>query len=449
VLKANWSAIVAQIGRELRPLLSNGTLLGVFVGDELVCTGVPLANFSALVKQLRAELGPKAILYANECCGTVGACDSGRKCCCWQDKIPPELDLISEDCYSTPCSIPGSYGCDNTSASKNNGWNVSWEWNRVLMHYKFDVVPKLHPGQQLMLVPGLYGFSMAGNDTDGGTEPMMSLEKQDGFLVDLLQGFWQLATNSSIASRIAGFCPWHFETRGGNSYVNASRHFDNKDLGAVAFPRTMQMLRAMGEAIRANSAGDQSPTTDAPITRLKADDDGVALAASLQPHKPIQAQIDAVHTKSAALRRKLLTDWTFEADATPSPGYYSGFAAAPIQHIIAAMFLNENATALALAQTALANPNMSSHFRATYEWTCVARAFAMFNSKSSWKTVATMRASTEESLKTMAFNYSVKNAGADKFCEGVPPSKGGGSMCTSGSENLDYGESLLYAAWHR
>jgi hypothetical protein len=58
--------------------------------------------------QLRAELGPKAILYANECCGTVGACDGGRDCCCWQDKIPQELDLISEDCYSTPCSIYGS-----------------------------------------------------------------------------------------------------------------------------------------------------------------------------------------------------------------------------------------------------------------------------------------------------------------------------------------------------
>ena len=52
------------------------------------------------------------------------------------------------------------------------------------------------------------------------------------------------------------------------------------------------------------------------------------------------------------MRRRLLTAWTFEADATPSPGYYSTFAAAPIQHIIAAMALNENQTAVALAQTA-------------------------------------------------------------------------------------------------
>ena len=159
---------------------------------------------------------------------------------------------------------------------------------------------------------------------------------------------------------------------------------------------------------------------------------------------PVQAKIDAVHAESAALRRQLLAAWTFEADATPSPGYYAAFAAAPIQHIIAAMALNENKTAVGLAQTALANPNMSSHFGAVYEWTCAARAFAMFNSKSSWKSepswgnIATMHASTEESMKNMSFLYAVKNSGADKFCGGVPPSKGGGSMCTSGSENLDY-----------
>ena len=49
-----------------------------------------------------------------------------------------------------------------------------------------------------------------------------------------------------------------------------------------------------------------------------------------------------------------------------------------------------------------------------------------------------MHASTEASMKSMAFNYSVRNCGADQFCGGLRPSKGGGSMCTSGSENLDY-----------
>ena len=82
---------------------------------------------------------------------------------------------------------------------------------------------------------------------------------------------------------------------------------------------------------------------------------------------PVQAHVDLVHARSLALRRQLLAGWTFDADATPSPGYHSTFAGAPIQHIIAAMALNENETAVALAQTALANPNMSSHFASVYE----------------------------------------------------------------------------------
>ena len=47
---------------------------------------------------------------------------------------------------------------------------------------------------------------------------------------------------------------------------------------------------------------------------------------------------------------------------------------------------------------------------------------------SSWQGVATMRASTEASMKNMTFDYAVRNCGADKFCGGLPPSKGGGCL---------------------
>ena len=92
-----------------------------------------------------------------------------------------------------------------------------------------------------------------------------------------------------------------------------------------------------------------------------------AAAAAGARGDPTQAVIDEAHAKSVALRRQLLAAWTFDADASPSSGYYASFAGAPIQHIIAAMALNENETAVALAQTALANPNMSSHFASVYE----------------------------------------------------------------------------------
>jgi hypothetical protein len=153
------------------------------IGDELVCSGVHLSNFSSLVKQLRLELGPNVILYANECCGTIGACDSKHRC--WEGPIPPELDLISEDCYSAPCRVPEGtpYGCNETKPyyERRNVWNVSWEWTDVKGHYESSIFPRLHPHQQVMLVPGIFGFS---------NTSIMSHDRQDKFLVELLQGFW-------------------------------------------------------------------------------------------------------------------------------------------------------------------------------------------------------------------------------------------------------------------
>ena len=49
----------------------------------------------------------------------------------------------------------------------------------------------------------------------------------------------------------------------------------------------------------------------------------LAARPALQPADPVQAHVDAVHAESAALRRELLTAWTFEPDARPSPGYYA------------------------------------------------------------------------------------------------------------------------------
>lgn len=41
--------------------------MGVFIGDEIVCMGTPLGNFTAVADLLRAELGPAAWIYTNEC----------------------------------------------------------------------------------------------------------------------------------------------------------------------------------------------------------------------------------------------------------------------------------------------------------------------------------------------------------------------------------------------
>ena len=109
-----------------------------------------------------------------------------------------------------------------------------------------------------------------------------------------------------------------------------------------------------------------------------------------------------------------------EPSAPSAPS--ASFAAAPIQHIVAAMYLNNNATAVRLAQAALASPNMSSHFSACYEWTVAVRAFAFFNSRSNCTRCATMPPDVERRMQQMVFDYAAANNGIGKFCGGVPPS---------------------------
>ena len=66
-----------------------------------------------------------------------------------------------------------------------------------------------------------------------------------------------------------------------------------------------------------------------------------ALALAADP----QTAVDDAHARSASLRREMLRDWTF-----PPSGYFATFAGAPVQHAIAAMYLDENATAVAVAE---------------------------------------------------------------------------------------------------
>ena len=80
----DWEATVEAQAAELKPLIANKTVVGLcvrlspyrrsrllamtasrrrFVGDEMVCNGLPFKDFTALVTKIRAEVGP-GIPYA-------------------------------------------------------------------------------------------------------------------------------------------------------------------------------------------------------------------------------------------------------------------------------------------------------------------------------------------------------------------------------------------------
>lgn len=72
---------------EFAPLYANGTYSGVFLGDEICCAGVPLADLQQVLTMLRSLVGPDAILYTNEC-GEMASWPKGIHYC---TAFPPLL----------------------------------------------------------------------------------------------------------------------------------------------------------------------------------------------------------------------------------------------------------------------------------------------------------------------------------------------------------------------
>ena len=132
-LGSKWEATIEMlVERDIKPGLANGTLVGVFLGDELCCedtserTGMECWEtvIAPVADKFRALLGPKALIYTNECGGeqmwNSSAIKSG-----W--KIPASLDIVSTDYYAgwlpagtkcpaaTKCHWCPSCPCFNTS----------------------------------------------------------------------------------------------------------------------------------------------------------------------------------------------------------------------------------------------------------------------------------------------------------------------------------------------
>ena len=88
-LPMDWDAQLTAFERAVAPYFrSGGPAIGIFLGDEKLCGGVSLANYSTVLAHLRRAL-PHALLYGNECSDT-----SGRL-----GRIPIGLDLFSFDYY--------------------------------------------------------------------------------------------------------------------------------------------------------------------------------------------------------------------------------------------------------------------------------------------------------------------------------------------------------------
>ena len=91
-----WQAKITATVAAASTRLASGVVAGLFLGDEIVCAGVPVANLSAVAnfcKQTLTAAGHgSSLVYVNECTGSFqpGTFGPGTK-------VPAGLDIISFD----------------------------------------------------------------------------------------------------------------------------------------------------------------------------------------------------------------------------------------------------------------------------------------------------------------------------------------------------------------
>ena len=228
-------ANIALLARRLTPFIRNGTILGVFIGDELTCCSnkMSFANLTAVIDTLRAELGPGlGVIYTNDGPGTE-ANDTT-----WPS-VPAGLDLLSFDlCTYTFSSSPfvSFEASSQLLCTDDSRKGRHYEVTEVKAAFEL-VRPKLRPHQRMMLVPGIFGSHHAPPVCNA------TLAETSKELVTKLDAYMAWAREEPL---IAGFCPWHLLNR---SVDQNWKPGCDQEVGAMAMPAVMAKLREMGEAI--------------------------------------------------------------------------------------------------------------------------------------------------------------------------------------------------------
>lgn len=93
---ADWRSELTAHLQSALPLFHSGALVGVFLGDEMMCSKIPFSNYSAVASAVRQWLSnaslEEVLIYSNECSTPLvrdGEVWSMPK------KLPVELDLFS------------------------------------------------------------------------------------------------------------------------------------------------------------------------------------------------------------------------------------------------------------------------------------------------------------------------------------------------------------------
>lgn len=228
-LRTDYAARWAALAPELAPLLANGSLLGFFLGDELLWNGMSFAELQQYATAVRATF-PRgsAVIYTNaawptllptmpgqpQALGTLGAVPDANL---WQ-RVPDALDWFSVDVYPNEASLQGAY-------------NMLHSW----------VAPKLQPHHRLVLVPPFYG--------DGPLVPrdQMELDCDDSDCDAAMLRWanrtvrWASPGGASFSDRVVAVTPYHWSDLNNGTGV--------RDLGGKHLPRARAAWEELGRAV--------------------------------------------------------------------------------------------------------------------------------------------------------------------------------------------------------
>lgn len=220
-----------------RSLLANGTIIGFFLGDELLWNGLPLVAMEEYVNVVRATFPVgSAILYTNGAYPTAqyptfpgqtelhGSVSNVPDENLWRS-VPAGLDWFGIDAYPNSHSMAG--------------------WITLVRDW---VLPKMAPHQSLVLIPPFYGgaeVSYVDSMLDCGD---VDCDAAMTRWANITQGWVSGTAGIRDADRVAAIMPYHWVslTPGG-----AGR----RALGGKELPRARASWEIFGRAIVSAAAG--------------------------------------------------------------------------------------------------------------------------------------------------------------------------------------------------
>ena len=208
--EARWSAALPLV----KTLLSNGTIFGVFMGDELVWGCLPMNNLTFAIAAVRASLprgadGTGPVIWSNE----AAMIDHAHTFCNRTEIFPyviaPGLDWFSVDIYHMDGYVAGwvdkcVQGLPAISARlPDDGGHFLHRYVRG--YYEKWIFPNLTKGQSAALVPGGFGSNV--NHYPNGTY-VCNRSCYDAMGVADAHDFFDWA---STDSRVAALAVWNWK----------------------------------------------------------------------------------------------------------------------------------------------------------------------------------------------------------------------------------------------